>query len=331
MTESILKHGWERHVDHITLDIPTAQEMIRSKTSDAIAGLTVLDDGCANTNYKVTFQHEREPLLLRIYVRDANSAKKERKLHELVKPLIPVAEIYEINESCELIPYPFAVMQFVQGELLRDVIFKNSERVISECVYDAGTYLSMLQQLKLPYGGFFDADLQINAFSEDDDYETFILHFLQDPIVQKSLGHNTLDSLQQLLSQTLHLLPGKNDANLVHGDFDPSNMLVTEVNGKWKIAAILDWEFSFSGSYLFDMGMMLRYSHKLPDYYETHFIKGIRDSGTELQSDWRKQIKLIELINLLQLIHASPAEEKPYRNRDLVRLINYTVQNFNKF
>ena len=46
---------------------------------------------------------------------------------------------------------------------------------------------------------------------------------------------------------------------LVHGDFGKRNVLVREEQGRWKVAAVLDWEFAVAGSPLIDIGHFLRY------------------------------------------------------------------------
>ncbi len=104
-----------------------------------------------------------------------------------------------------------------------------------------------------------------------------------------------------------------------------------QVNNKWKIAAILDWEFAFAGTYLLDIGMMLRYSHKLPACYENNFIAGIQADGFHLPPHWKKQAKLMDLLCLLQLIHYNPVSERPNLNRDVVSLIADTVNNWESF
>lgn len=77
--------------------------------------------------------------------------------------------------------------------------------------------------------------------------------------------------------------------------------------------------------------MALRYSHKIPEYYENSFIAGIEAHGFQLPDKWKKQAKLLDLLCLLQLIHSNPATERPNLNRDVVSLISDTVNNWNSF
>jgi hypothetical protein len=82
---------------------------------------------------------------------------------------------------------------------------------------------------------------------------------------------------------------------------------------------------------LLDIGMMLRYSHKLPPCYESGFISGITKTGPPLPSEWKKQAKLMDLLCLLQLVHCNPFAERTKMNRDVVSLISDTVKNWDSF
>ena len=45
---------------------------------------------------------------------------------------------------------------------------------------------------------------------------------------------------------------------LTHADFNGSNILVRRVGAAWEVAAVLDWEFAFSGTPAVDFGNLLR-------------------------------------------------------------------------
>jgi aminoglycoside phosphotransferase (APT) family kinase protein len=154
---------------------------------------------------------------------------------------------------------------------------------------------------------------------------------LQDRVVKESLGDSLLTAVKDLVRVNTNLLPDKMEANLTHADYDPANILVKQISGRWKITSILDWEFSFAGTYLMDMGMMLRYSHKLPVCYENRFLEGIQSNGFRLPLNWKKQAKLMDLLCLLQLAHYNAASERPKLNRDVVSLITNTVKNWESF
>ena len=331
MDTPILKSHWERFKAHINLDIATATQLLAPYTQDKIDQLVLLSEGCANTNYKVTFKNNRLPVVIRIYMREKSALPREIAIHKLVADKIPVPAHLYFNEQCTDYAYPYAIMEWVDGILMRDIILNKNEKAIIACSYEAGQYLNVMRQIHFSHGGFFQNGLTILPFSNNEKYLPYVLNILKDKIVTESLGNHLLNAVSHLVNTNASLLPDENNANLTHADYDPANILVKQIEGKWKIAAILDWEFAFAGTYLLDIGMALRYSHKIPAYYENNFIAGIQAHGFQLPEKWKKQAKLMDLLCLLQLAHYNPVTERPKLNHDVVSLIADTVNNWNSF
>ncbi|RDI39061.1 phosphotransferase family protein [Aquicella lusitana] len=331
MDEPILKCHWERFQAHVELDRETAAKLMSPYSCSPIATLTLLSEGCANTNYKITFKNDDPPVVLRIYVRENEALFREAAIHQRVKDCVPVPALLYADGQCSFYAYPYAIFEWIEGKLLREIILAKNEKAMAQCAYDAGTYLSKLRCIRFTEGGFFNADLTVRPFRPDENYLPYVEWLLQDPIVRQSLGETLHQSVHQLVSKHAYLLPDKNEANLTHGDYDPANILVREHNSEWKIAAILDWEFAFAGSYLLDIGEMLRYSHKLPESYEMNFIAGIKTAGVALPMNWKKQAKLMDLLCLLQLAHYNPPTVRPNLNKDVTSLISHTISHWHTF
>ena len=119
-------------------------------------------------------------------------------------------------------------------------------------------------------------------------------------------------------------LPDEAEHHLVHGDYDPANILVNKIDGQWKITEILDWEFAFSGSPLFDVANMLRYAHQMPATFETSFIQGVSTRFT-LPQHWRITTHLLNMISLLDCLTRCPIEQRPNQRADIYSLISYMI------
>ena len=65
----------------------------------------------------------------------------------------------------------------------------------------------------------------------------------------------------------------------MHADANPKNILVTRAGSGWRVDAVLDWEFSFSGSPCADAANMPRFSGDYP----ARFIAGFRNGFAEHQ------------------------------------------------
>lgn len=329
--EPVLKIHWERFQAHVDLDVSAAQRLLIPYTHEPIAALSLLSEGCANTNYKVTFVSGRMPVVLRIYVRERSALQRELDVHRRVADSIPVPRHLYVDKTGMFYDFPYAVMEWIDGKMMRDLVLEGNEAAIEMCMLEAGRYLSVLRQIKFSKGGFFEPNLQVRPFYQEEEYLPYVSCLLQETLIKERLGNELHQALQQLIFNNASLLPAKDPANLSHGDYDPANILVRQVGGHWKIASILDWEFSFAGSYLLDIGTMLRYSHKLPSCYEQKFIEGIERFGKPLPKTWKKQVKLMDLICLLQLIYYNPLVERPNLNEDVVSLIRHTVSCWDSF
>jgi hypothetical protein len=92
---------------------------------------------------------------------------------------------------------------------------------------------------------------------------------------------------------------------LTHADFKPANV-------KWLPATqevlVLDWEFAWSGPGLMDLGQMLRWG--APEPFMRGIERGYRDSGGQLADDWQRISDVLDLFNLLGLLHAEGGEAR---------------------
>jgi hypothetical protein len=89
--DPILKSHWERYKAHVSLDLVTAQKLIAPYSTEAITELQWLSEGCANTNYKITFDNQKS-VVLRIYTREKSALARETALHRLLKGTIPLPQ-----------------------------------------------------------------------------------------------------------------------------------------------------------------------------------------------------------------------------------------------
>jgi aminoglycoside phosphotransferase (APT) family kinase protein len=73
---------------------------------------------------------------------------------------------------------------------------------------------------------------------------------------------------------------------LVHGDYNNRNAILVRRNGRWVVAAILDWELAFMGSPLWDAARFICFEQPSRPRREPHFSRGFTESGGQLPDDW---------------------------------------------
>ncbi len=97
-------------------------------------------------------------------------------------------------------------------------------------------------------------------------------------------------------------------------------MLAQRGNG-WEVTALLDWEFALAGPALYDVALMLRHEHQLPQAFAADFIARLAQQGVELHRGWHQPAKLLDLFNLYEFPTRGAVEGPLVRDvRDLIEL-----------
>lgn len=324
---NILKFNWERGTSPVKLSQKEIESVVADYTPQKVTAFELFSKGCANSNYKVTLS-DHTVLVLRVYTRDPRCLIRERKIHELIQDKVPVPRFFHINNENKIIPHPFAIMEYAEGILFRDLIMQGDKEGIESCSYQAGNILTRISSFQFKESGFFEEDLTVKPFGKDQGFFNFINSFLSNRDVIDALGkdlikklHATVEKHQPQLTDMSH------HKHLTHADYDPSNILVKKENNEWRISAILDWEFALSSTYYMDMGLMLRYSHKVPNYFQTSFMDGIKDSNLSLLNpDWEARVKLVDILSLLSLCDSNSIHTRPMMFEDIKELLTNTCE-----
>jgi aminoglycoside phosphotransferase (APT) family kinase protein len=317
------KSHWEKADQNVLISEKTIQEMV----DQALPGATLLSHetlsgGCANLNVKLTLSNKPTYRILRIYLREKDAAYREQKLAQLLKPTVPLPEVTFIGNLGE---YRYAITEYMLGISLRDLLLNHPTEPIQEVMIEAGLILGAIQSHTFAKAGFFDANLNIVQPLSRKDYITFANECMAHPTVLEQIEPETIDKIARYLDQYISLLPDENQAHLVHADYDPPNILVDKIEGKWKITAVLDWEFAFSGSWLDDVGNMLRYAHRMSPVFESSFLQGLKEAGLVLPDQWRTMTYLLDLISLLSCLVRCSSKERPKQCADIYELIHHII------
>ncbi|MBP2478187.1 aminoglycoside phosphotransferase (APT) family kinase protein [Crossiella equi] len=93
-------------------------------------------------------------------------------------------------------------------------------------------------------------------------------------------------------------------ARLVHADVNPKNLLIAREGGRWRVRAVLDWEFAHSGCPYGDAANMLRFARDYPPAFTT----GFRDGFGAAQPDpaWPYLGRVLDMFALTELLTRPP-------------------------
>ena len=316
------KQNWEKVDAQIQLPTKTIQAMLKMAfPNKELLSCQLSLGGCANLNYKVRVKSDEVPYLLRIYLRDSDAAFREKNLAILLKQTVPIPSIYFIGEYGH---YHFGIAQYISGITLRDLLLGNEPYDLKTLMFDVGVMLARIQNHRFLKSGFFNPDLKVTKPASESDLLAFATECMQHENAINVLQPNLLNRIRYCLSTFKHYLPDEKESLLVHGDFDPANILVERQNDQWYITGILDWEFSFSGSPLWDVANMLRYAHEMPASFKDFFMHGLK-TGYNLPSNWHISIHLLNLLSLLDCIVRSSVKNEPNRCQDIRALIVHII------
>ncbi len=325
-----MREGWTRNAPHIDLDPAAATALIQP----AFPGATVdrvhrMTGGLANASFRVTISGRDRPVLLRLFVRDPDSAPKEAAIAERLAGHVPVARFLHLAPSNPATGHPYAVLEWVDGEPLEKIAASASDADLTWLGRSVGMVLAAIGTVTFPQQGFLDDRLGIaRAFRLDrSGYLTFVGDKLGNPLVRDRLGDDLADRFQAFAREHAAKLNVLDPTpRLVHSDFGGANILVTSWADGWAVSAVLDWEFAFAGPQILDMGNLLRPQRGLRPAFEAGFIQGFADGGGVLPDDWHRLARLVDLLAWLEFLERPDPGAK--RIADARQTITTTIRDW---
>ena len=288
-------------------------EMARRMIAQALPRQTIesfepLTGGLINTNLKIQFASKHSPVVLRIYRDGPDACRKEAAVYNLVKSEVPVARIILAEPNGLNGSDAFAVLEFVGGVAFQQLKRSEDEKAIKQAVRSVGETLAAIGQFKFPLSGRLVVkkdQLCVGApfIAGPNPIPRLMDRFLDSPKCQQRAGAELIGKLHKFAWSWVNRLPDLDTQPcLVHSDFGNRNILVNEVSGLWKVVAVLDWEFSFSGSPLLDVGHFLRYERRDSPLREPYFSQSFLEHGGYLPDNWREIVRVVDLTALVECL-----------------------------
>lgn len=269
-----------RRFPHIPFELERIQPFLNGRP---LRSYQLLSGGKINSNYRIELA-DGEIYLLRLYAR--GSVTTEQYAMSFVQEVLPVPEVLFAGDG-------WAVMRFLPGEPLQQV---------PEVAAEAGRALAQIAAVQFDQPGELLPNNRTESFSFDG-FQGFIQLCLDNPEAQRWLGPELMRGVQALLRREASRFDELNqEARLVHGDFNPTNILVD--NGK--VSGVLDWEFAHAGTPYMDIGNLLR---NLGPAYEQRVASGLREGGLELPADWHERAALVDLASHMEFLTSTHGEE----------------------
>ncbi len=308
-----MKEKWERTFSDAGIYSTATLLIIKSRLN--VDEVIPLPGGARNANFKVTKGETVQLLRLFLNPLEDESQKEAALSQRLASHGIPIPEVFECGQMLiDERSYPYLKMQYLDGVTLRELLKKNGRQALVPTIERVGEILARIHRITFERQGFFDCDLKITPLPQEYSFESLLK--ANRSLSLQFISEDDFDIIQNIISTLLHTPPC-----LVHSDFDPSNIFVTD-EGPF----ILDWEFAHSGNRLFDFGNMARFESSPDSPFMAAFLKGYEREGGEVPTDWWRKAKAVDFLNLMWLLSRADPHTQPHRYKSLVRLIKETPQ-----
>ena len=315
-----MERRWERAHDFLELPAAAIEARVRAVYPAArLQDAQPLIGGLLNTNYRLTIVGGPSPLALRLYVADPAACAREAAVLTHVAGRVPAPRVLGMDTAANP---PFALLEWLEGEPLDEALRDGDAGTALDLAAACGTVLAEIHETRFPAPGFLGPDLGV---------ERPMPHWA--PAVQAALDGPVGGSLGPELAARVRCAvqssadevePIWSEAALAHADFKPWNLLARQEAGVWHICGVLDWEFACAASPLLDFAIFLRDERARPAGFGDSFAAAYLAAGGRLPEGWRRFARLIDLLNLMQLL-LSPGEQ---RTEDLRRLVDDTLDSF---
>lgn len=225
------------------------------------SSLVPLDGGWSGETFVAEAGSERT--VVRIYARPshrgASAHEVDAALLQLVRGLVPVAEVLEVRRAAGDLP-ALLVTSFLPGTRAELVVPTLDPDGLRKLGRNLGELLARLAGMPmLRAGAFVDSDLRIEPFdAEGADLTLWVRKYAE----RLDLAPGELAGLEEVAEGAQADLDGVRRVSLVHSDFNPKNLLVDPET--LEVTGLVDWEFAHAGSPYADLGNLLRFERAQP-------------------------------------------------------------------
>lgn len=178
---------------------------------------------------------------------------------------------------------PAMVLDFVAGTPLSHVLCDEelSATSLGDLGAEVGQVIARIGAVTFAHRGFFaDEDLSVREERPWSQQLPEVAEACMAATPETRLDQATRQAWVDLCTAHAPALAGIDDhTRLVHADINPKNILVTRTPGGWRVDAVLDWEFSYSGCSYGDAANMARFG----DEYPAGFLDGFRTAFADHQ------------------------------------------------
>ncbi len=302
-----MRADWKRSDGLAPLDDREIEDLFRQTFPDArLTRTQPATGGLSNTNIKVWIDLRDAPLRLRLFHRGSEVAELEHAVSHRLGSEVPLPRCH-VASSRGPDGRPYAIYDWVAGERLENAVLDHRAR--SEVGHDIGRTLATIHRVRFDRTGFLNGRLEVGKTFDASGagLRQFARSVLDTERGRERLGTDFTRTFLEWLDRTTHLLDRSDlTAVLCHGDFGASNLIVHNIfnneTGRWRLAAVFDWEYACAGTPVGDLGNLLRPPLDTAPGFEQAVIDGYRSAGGSLPANWKDLALLSDLFAWIEFL-----------------------------
>ena len=317
----------QRHSSPANLAPEILEEAASQLSSAPLRNSALLNGGFSTTNILLEFA-DGDRCVLRLSSQHERLKTEADLLHYLSHqaPEVPVPKI--LWRASEHFPGGLGAfaMTYVDGHLLANIEDRLSTANCRDICEQLALAAARIHDLRFTQCGLLGPGPKITEpFAS---YATGTVGFMESCLdnanLQRRLDPERCHRLHRCLTHRPDLHKPSATHQLCHSDFNQKNFLIRRnADGRHHLAAVLDWEFAFSGSSVIDIGNLLRFEHESPAVESGWFADAYRAAGGHLDKAWREQALFADL--LAQCAFLIAPEELPNTFRTAIGVIDRTL------
>ncbi|MGA2435496.1 MAG: phosphotransferase [Bryobacteraceae bacterium] len=265
-----------------------------------VAAVEKLAGGKSNTMLKVSFESPDDPVVVRVYDRDPSAIHRELAILDLVRATVPVPVVLHTEPAGTIIGRPFVILRYVEGITFHQLTTIGDIGAVHAAARSVGQTLAAIGRHTWPATtGRARWTARPHTGNDAADVLTSFGELCASTVLRQRIGERSLNQMREFVrTWSPRLAQELRVPQLVHGDFWQGNILVRRESGRWKVAAILDWESASLGSCLRDIGVFLRYECARDPVLEPHLSRAFLEAGGCLPEGWQQIARLYDLFTV---------------------------------
>jgi aminoglycoside phosphotransferase (APT) family kinase protein len=256
------------------------------------------------------FSHETCLLTLtdrQVVVRLGGAAPAvEAAVMAAARPYVPVPQVLLVTPPGTTGARSAMVLEYVTGTLLSQVLSQD-EASLGDLGAAVGRAVARIGAVTFQRRGFFaDEHLSVHEERPWSRQLPEVAETCMAATPEDRLDREARRAWVDLCATHAPALTRVDDhTRLVHADINPKNILVTRTGTDWRVDAVLDWEFAYSGCPYGDAANMARFGAGYPARFLDGFRSAFADhrpAGLALAEDWEYLGRVLDMFALSDLV-----------------------------